>query len=148
MKVWDKEFVPFINREKVQHRIQELGKAITDDYQGKNPIFVGVLNGAFVFTADLVRAVDLQVEVSFTKYSSYRYTQSTGKVVELIGFDKDVEGKDVIIVEDIVDTGLTMAKLVEEVAKFNPNSIKLASLLLKPDALKTDVHVDYLGFDQ
>lgn len=148
IKLWDKYFVPLLSQTTLSQRIQQLGEQITRDYQDKSLVVVSVLNGAFVFTADLVRAINLPLEIGFVRYASYVDTHSTGTVRELIGFeDALVRNKDVLIVEDIVDSGLTMKKLINRLEEHSPHSVRLASLLLKPTALKCDITVDYLGFE-
>lgn len=147
-KVLDKEFVPFIGKEKIAKRNQELGEQITKDYEGKDVLMVSVLNGSFMFTSDLVKEINLPIDLSFVKYASYEGTESTGKVKQLIGFNKDaVNGKHIIIVEDIVDTGRTMQALIQDLEDMNPASVKIVSLLFKPEALKIPMTIDYVGFD-
>lgn len=148
IRIWDKYFVPFLFQETIQQRVKQLGEQITRDYKDKSLVVVSVLNGAFVFTADLVRAIEIPLEVSFVRYASYADTHSTGMVKELIGFDDAlVRNKDVLIVEDIVDTGLTMKKLISRLEEHLPHSVRVASLLFKPTALKCDITIDYLGFE-
>ncbi len=147
MKIKDLDFRVYIPNEKINNRVEELAEQITWDFRGKSPVLVGVLNGCFMFLSDLVKEIDLDVEICFTKYSSYQSTESSGKVIELIGFDNVIKGKDVIIVEDIVDTGLTMGHLLKEIQKFSPKSVKVTALLYKPEALKHEAKIDYLGFE-
>jgi hypoxanthine phosphoribosyltransferase len=111
------------------------------------PVFIGVLNGAFMFTAQLVSYISLPVEISFVKFSSYIDTRSSGKVVQLIGFSEDIRDRDVLLIEDIVDTGLTFSRLVDVMGEYEPRSLKTASLLFKPQAMQHNAHVDYLGFE-
>lgn len=140
-------FEKYISQEQIKERVSQLGKAITSDYQGKNLVVVGVLNGSFMFLADLVREIKGDVNLDFISVSSYKGTQSTG-VVELIKDIKiDVENKDVLLVEDIVDTGLTIKELVQLFKKRNPSSVKLASLLHKSSKTVHPVEIDYLGFE-
>lgn len=146
LKILDKEFVPFIKSDELQTRIKELGLELTNDYKGKRPVFLGVLNGCFRFVADLIQHVDLSCEVSFIKLSSYSGTESTGQVKALTGLPLNLEGRDIIVVEDIVDTGTTIQYLVETLESHNPSSIKIATLLYKPDAYKKEVPIDYTGF--
>ncbi|MEH0154541.1 hypoxanthine phosphoribosyltransferase [Limibacter armeniacum] len=147
MKIWNKEFVPFISKEEIAKRVKELGEQITDVYKGEELVIIGVLNGSFMFTSDLAKEIAMPAEVQFVRYASYEATESTGVVRELIGFTDNVKGKHVLIVEDIVDSGRTMKKLLEEVNQFEPASVKVVSLLFKPEALKVDVQVDYVGFE-
>ena len=145
MIVKDKHFKVYLEEEKIQKRLKEIGQQITNDYKGKDLVIVGILNGAFMFLADLCRYIDLPLEISFAKYASYSGTSSTGKVAELIGFDESIKGKNVLIVEDIIDTGNTIKKLSEDVIKKDPASVKIAALLLKPEVYKGSTIIDYLG---
>lgn len=146
VQVKDKKFRPFIGKEKLLHRIGELGATISNDYAGLNPLFIGILNGSFVFAADLFRNITIDAEISFIKLASYQGTTSTGTVVTAIGLDETLNGRHVIIVEDIVDTGKTMSAFIPELMDRRPASVKIASLLIKPEALRYDVKVDYFGF--
>ncbi len=147
VRAHDLTFKPFLSEELIQKRVVELSRDITADYQGKKPIFLSILNGAFIFVADLVRACDLVCETTFIKLSSYDGVKSTGNVTTLIGMDIDLKGRDVIVVEDIIDTGKTLYHFLNEMKKLKPASVKLASLLVKPTALQFDIKVDYKGFD-
>jgi hypoxanthine phosphoribosyltransferase len=147
VRAHDLTFKPFLSEEKILKRVAELGHQITIDYKAKKPVFLSILNGAFVFLADLSRACDLTCETTFIKLSSYQGTKSTGNVTTLIGMDIDLKGRDVIVVEDIIDTGKTLYQFLKELKELEPSSIKLASLLVKPEALQHDIPVDYKGFD-
>ncbi len=129
------------------NRVQELGDAISRDYAGRRPLLLGVLNGAFIFAADLVRACSIDCEMSFIKLSSYKGTQSTGEITQMIGLETPVENRHVILVEDIIDSGHTMAHFLPALRLLQPASIAVAALLFKPDALVHPVHIDYLGFE-
>jgi hypoxanthine phosphoribosyltransferase len=144
--IHNKEFAVSIPKETIEKRISELGRKITEDYVGKQPVFLVVLKGAFLFAADLLRTVQLDCEITFIRVGSYEGTQSTGVVRSILGLSEKVHGRHLIIVEDIVDTGNTMIHLVEELKKSEPLDIRVASLLLKPEALKHNLHVDYVGF--
>lgn len=141
-------FVPYITKDRIAERIAELGAEITRDCAGKTPLFVCVLNGAFPFASDLFRAVDNKdAEITFIRLKSYEGTSTSGKVKEVVGLHEDIEGRSVIIIEDIIDTGNTIHKLVEDLKKKNPAEVKVATLLFKPDALKCPVNPDYVGFN-
>ena len=145
--IHDKEFSVSITAAEIQKRIAEIGKEVSREMEGLRPIFVAVLNGSFLFAADLLKNVSCECEITFVRVSSYAGTQSTGTVRNLVGLNEKIEGRTVIIVEDIVDTGDTAVYLINELKKERPKEIKLASLLLKPKALKHSLHVDYTGFE-
>lgn len=140
-------FVPYIEREKIASRINELAAQIKCDCQGSVPLFICVLNGAFPFASDLFRAVDMDAEITFIRLKSYEGMGSTGVVKEVMGLGENIEGRRVIIIEDIVDTGNTIKRLVDDLAARRPADIKIATLLFKPDALQVDVKPDYVGFE-
>ncbi len=141
-------FLPFISEDKIRERVKEMGEEISKDYIGKTPVFVGVLNGAFIFLADLIKNVTVDCEIDFFKLSSYGDAKiSSGKVTMLKELNCDVEGRDIIIVEDIVDSGLSI-KFIEDLMQQNkPASMKVASLLVKPDSLRYNVKIHYIGFN-
>ncbi|GMU94713.1 MULTISPECIES: hypoxanthine phosphoribosyltransferase [Ignavibacterium] len=140
-------FIPLLTEEQIQKRVKELGEQISNDYKGKVPVFIGVLNGAFIFMSDLIKNVDLECEIDFFKLSSYGDSKiSSGKVKLLKELNCDVNGRDIIIVEDIVDTGLSLKYIEELFSKHTPESMKVVSLLVKPESLKYDVKIDYIGF--
>lgn len=141
-------FVPYIRRDEIAKQVQRLAQEIKRDYEGKNPLFVCVLNGSFIFAADLFRACDLHdAEMTFIRYKSYKGMESTGNVDKIMGITEDVNGRDVIIVEDIIDSGMTAAQLFKDLAEGNPNSVKMVSLLFKPDAIRESKAPDYVGFN-
>ncbi|MDG2448490.1 MAG: hypoxanthine phosphoribosyltransferase [Saprospiraceae bacterium] len=142
-----KDFSVYLTKEEIIGRVWDLGQQITNDYRGKTPIILSVLNGAFIFTADLVRHIELPLNIEFVRLSSYEGTSSTGKLTEVLGLKTDLENQDVIIVEDIVDTGFTLSNFVKTVKSKNPNSVKIVSLLRKPEAISFPVEIDYVGFD-
>lgn len=141
-------FRVYLDRDAIQERVAELGAQISRDYDGKVPILIGVLNGAYIFIADLMRAIDIDCEVDFWKLSSYGARKvSSGQVHELKKVDADLHGRHVIIVEDIVDTGLSMKYIIERIrAEYQPASLRVATLLHKYEATEVDVLLDYVGF--
>ncbi len=145
--VKDKSFKPFISEDKLKTAITNVAIKINADYKGKTPIFIGVLNGSFMFVADLLKHINLQCKISFVKLASYQGTSTTGKVNELIGLYESLKGKDIILVEDIVDTGNTLEKLYEILQEKEVNSIKIATLLYKPAAYKKAHNIDYVGIE-
>lgn len=147
VQLHDKVFVPYLQESKIAEAVKAVAAKINADYRGKNPLFLVVLNGAFLFAADLLRGIDVDCEVSFVKFSSYEGTSSTGKIKELIGLNENLEGRDVIIVEDIVDTGTTIVQMMEDLAKRKTSSVRIASLLFKPEAYKKDIKIDYVGME-
>ena len=141
-------FEPYITRDKINARVEELGREITRDCAGKKPLFICVLNGAFPFASDLFRAVEeIDAEITFIRLKSYEGTESSGAVKEVLGLHENIEGRTVIVVEDIVDTGNTIYRLVGDLKKKNPAEIRIATLLFKPDALVRPVKPDYVGFN-
>lgn len=146
IKIHDKEFVLSIPREEIDKEVKRVASQISKDYAGKRPLFLGVLNGSFMFVSDLLKSVDLECEISFVKFSSYQGTETTGEVREVIGLSEPIEGRDVIILEDIVDTGHTMHKMIEVLKAKNPASVQVASLFVKPSRLQIPVDVKYSLF--
>lgn len=148
VQVGDKTFDIFLENETINKRIRLLALQLDLDYEAKRPLFIGVLNGSFLFMADLIKELEIDCEVAFMRVSSYQGTSSTGQMKELIGLPQNLEGRDIIVVEDIVDTGFTIQHIVEVIRKQNPASLKVCSLLLKPDALKTTINeLEYIGFE-
>lgn len=143
----NKEFVPYISAYALKKRIEELGTEISKDFADEPAVLIGVLNGAFMFLADLTKKVTVPVEVSFIKVSSYKGLESSGSVMNLMGLDVELEGRSVIIVEDIIDTGLSMKYLLELIEKQKPKRIAVASLLVKPEAIVHKIKIDYIGFE-
>ena len=142
----DKEFVPMISEAEIKERVKAVAQQISKDMEGKNPLLLAVLNGSFVFAADLMREITIPCEISFVKLASYQGTTSTGKVKEVIGINEDLSGRSIIIVEDIVESGLTMKRMIESIGTRNPESVNICTLLLKPDRLKTDLDIKYVAF--
>lgn len=147
VKLHDLAFSISISAERIAERIEQLGVDLNLDYEDKNPIFIAILNGAFVFTADLVRQFKGDCELSFIKLASYAGTESSGDIMTRIGLETEVRGRHVIITEDIVDTGNTMFHFLQELRELSPASIEIASLLVKPDALQHDLDIKYKGFE-
>lgn len=145
VKFLDKEFELSIPEEKLLKAIDNIADKMNNDLEGKNPLFVCVLNGSFMFASDLMKRINTPCQISFVKLSSYQGTGSTGNVKEIIGFNEDIEGRTVIFLEDIVDTGLTITNIVEQVKGLKPADVKVATMLFKPDACQKDVTLDYVG---
>jgi hypoxanthine phosphoribosyltransferase len=147
IQVLDKTFVPYLTESVIQERIAQLGVQISIDYKDKNPVFIGILNGSFMFAADLFKHITTPSTISFIKLVSYKGTTSSGTVITSIGLEEDLTDKDVILVEDIVDTGKTMSEFIPSLLKLQPASIKICTLLQKPEALQFPLEVDYVGFN-
>lgn len=147
LQVKDKNFAVSIPEREILRQVKRVAEEINRDYAGREPLFLAVLNGSFIFAADLMREVRLAAQVSFVKLASYEGTSSTGAVSEVIGLNADVEGRDIVIVEDIIDSGLTMRHLTEMLAKRHPRSVEICSLLVKPENLKVDLDIRYRCFD-
>jgi len=143
----DRKFTPFIEKKALEERIAAVGQKISQDYQDKNPLFVVVLSGAFMFAAELLKNVETPCEITFVRVSSYSKTESAGELTEVLGLKESIHNRHVIIVEDIVDTGLTMNKLLFQLSIQRPASIQVATMLFKPTALKTPLSVKYVGFE-
>lgn len=147
IKCLDLEFETFIPEEKIQKEVKRVAKEISKDMQGKDPLFLVILNGAFMFASDLFKNIHTPCEISFTKFSSYEGTSSTNKVKKLIGLNEDIENRHLVIVEDIVDTGQTMEVLMEDLRKKNPASISIATCFFKKEAFTKNYPVHYIGMD-
>ncbi|MET4081066.1 hypoxanthine phosphoribosyltransferase [Pedobacter sp. UYP30] len=144
----NKQFEIFLDKDMIQKRIRLLGVQLNVDYEGKRPLIVGVLNGSFLFMADLVKELNINCEIAFMRLQSYEGTKTTGKIKELIGLPENIKGRDIIIVEDIVDTGLTISHILKTIREQQPSSVTVCSLLLKPMALKHEVpELGYVGFE-
>jgi hypoxanthine phosphoribosyltransferase len=139
-------FVPFIEKEQIAERVKEMAQQIMADCGDCNPLFICVLNGAFAFASDLFRAFEYDAEIAFIRLKSYEGTGTTGTVKQIHGLTEDITNRTVVVIEDIVDTGFTMKRLIEDLKAKNPTQIKIASLLYKPESLQCDVKVDYVGF--
>lgn len=146
IKVYDKEFIPYLTSDEIQKQVARIAAEINNDYKNKKPLFIAILNGAFIFAADLFKQIDVEAEIAFIKLASYKGVKSSGKVITAIGLDADLYGRDVIIVEDIVDTGKTLSQFLPQLDHHHPASLKIAALLHKPDAMVHPIKIDYLGF--
>jgi hypoxanthine phosphoribosyltransferase len=146
IKIIDKEFIPYLSAEEIASRIQELGAEINTVYKNQKPLLVSVLNGSFMFTADLIRTIDTPLEVTFIRVASYEALKTTGKVREILGLNENVFGRDILILEDIVDTGTTLQHLMEAFRDLGTKSIKVATLLHKADAQEKADNPDFVGF--
>jgi hypoxanthine phosphoribosyltransferase len=142
----DKTFGIYIQDQEIQQAIQTIANEMNVLYADKKPIFISVLNGAFMFTADLLKKIEVPCELSFIKLSSYSGTTSTGTVKEIVGLQEEIAGRDVIVIEDIIDTGITMQKIISQLELKNPASIRIATLLLKPDSVKVPIKPDFVCF--
>lgn len=147
IQLLDKSFEILISKKEIKARIKQLASQLNDDYSNKIPLFIGVLNGSFMFAAALFKKCNFEAEITFIKVKSYESTSSSGKVSEIFGINENIEGRDIILVEDIVDTGLTISYIISSLSKNKPKSIKIATLLFKPKALKVQTNPDYVGFE-
>jgi hypoxanthine phosphoribosyltransferase len=147
IKVHDKSFETYLDEAKILNRIKEIAKAINNEYKGKRPLFIAILNGSFMFASDLFKLLDIEAELCFIKLASYNGMKSSGNVVTSIGLEDDLFGREVIIVEDIVDTGKTLHNFLPKLLHQQPKSLKIASLLHKSAATEYPLTLDYVGFD-
>ena len=146
IKINDRRFKISIPEAEIKNRIKTVAAQISKDMEGKNPLFLGVLNGAFIFAADLMREMTIPCEISFVKLASYQGTTSTGTIQEVIGINENLTGRTVIIVEDIVESGATMKRMIEQLGTRNPASVHICTLFFKPDKLKEELNLDYVVF--
>ncbi len=146
VKIKDKSFRISIHEAEIKRRVKALAEQMSKDLEGKNPIFLAVLNGAFIFAADLLREMTIPCEISFVKLASYQGTTSTGKVKEVFGVNENLSGRTVVIVEDIVESGQTMKQMIESLGTRNPTSVHICSLFFKPEKLKEELTLDYVAF--
>jgi hypoxanthine phosphoribosyltransferase len=145
--ILDKKFSEFIPEDKIIRRIEEMAEKINNDYNGEEVVFLGILNGAFLFAAELFKRINIKARISFVKLASYEGTSSSGTIKELIGWNEDIRNKNIIIIEDIVDTGNTLERIVDELVIRKASGIRVATLLFKPGAYKKDIPVEYVGFE-
>jgi len=146
VKLHDKTFGPYLSEKVIQEKIREIAKQLSTDYDGRKPLFIAILNGSFMFAADLFKYLTIDAEICFIKLASYSGMKSSGKVTTAIGLDQDLFGRDVVIVEDIVDTGKTLHEFLPKLNHQQPRSLKIAALLHKPEATQFHLQIDYLGF--
>ena len=146
VKIKDKTFRTSISETEIKARVKAIAQQISKDMEGKKPLFLGVLNGSFIFAADLMREMTIPCEISFVKLASYQGTTSTGKVKEVLGINEDLSGRTVIIVEDIVESGQTMKRMIESLGTRNPSSVHICTLFFKPDKLQEELAIDYVAF--
>lgn len=146
IRVHDKQFEPYLSAVEIASRIKMVAHQINQDYTGKRPLFIAILNGSFMFASDLFKEIAIDAEICFIKLASYKGTKSTGHVITAIGLDMDIIGREVIIIEDIVDTGKTLSEFLPQIHHQQPASVKIVALLNKPDAMVYPIKIDYLGF--
>lgn len=147
VQVLDKTFKKSISYEQIQEAISRLSEQMNTDLEGEDVIFLGILNGAFLFAADLFKLINLKAQITFLKVASYQGTSSSGKVKRLIGVNEDIENKTVVILEDIIDSGITMDYILKQLKGYEPKEIKIATLLFKPDAFVKDFKIDYVAIE-
>jgi hypoxanthine phosphoribosyltransferase len=147
IQVFDKHFEPYITVQQITEQVAKLAGQINEDYKDKRPLFIAILNGSFMFASDLFKELAIEAEICFIKLASYKGTKSTGNVITSIGLDIPLNGRHVIIVEDIVDTGKTLNEFLPQLINQQPATLKIAALLHKPEALKYPLTIDYLGFE-
>ena len=147
IQIKDRFFTPYISKEKIAEAVARVASQMNEDLAGQNPLFLCVLNGAFVFTADLFREIKVDSEISFIRMKSYEGMHSTGEVKQIYGLQQDITDRTVVVVEDIVDTGFTIQQLLKQLYAHNPKEVKVATLLFKPESLKCDVKPDYVALE-
>jgi hypoxanthine phosphoribosyltransferase len=146
IRVHDKQFEPYLDANAISERIKSLASQLSADYTGKRPLFIAILNGSFMFAADLFKELTIDAEICFIKLASYKGTKSTGHVITAIGMDMEIFGREVVILEDIVDTGKTLSEFLPQLIHQQPASMKIVALLHKPEATVFPIKIDYLGF--
>ena len=146
IKLHNKTFDIYLSEEVIQEKVKSIAAQLNNDYKGKRPLFIAILNGSFMFAADLFKNLTIEAEISFIKLASYRGMKSSGKIITAIGLDQDLFGRDVVILEDIVDTGKTLNEFLPKLLHQQPKSLKIAVLLHKPEATQFSLSIDYLGF--
>jgi hypoxanthine phosphoribosyltransferase len=139
-------FAPYLTQEKIQARISAIADQLNKDYSGKNPLFIAILNGSFIFASDLFKQLSIEAEICFIKLASYKGSKSTGHIVTAIGLDAEIYGRHIVILEDIVDTGKTLTEFLPQIGHQQPSSVKIVALLHKAEATMFPIQIDYLGF--
>ncbi len=147
VKILDKEFEISIKSSEIQERIKMMADRINADLKGEDVIFMGILNGAFMFASDLFKRITFDCQITFLKVASYQGTMTSGNVKRLIGINEDIKGKTVVILEDIVDTGFTLDNIIRQLIGYEPSTIKIATFLFKPDAFQKNIPIDYIGME-
>ena len=147
IKIHDKVFRTSYSEAEILQHVKAVADRLNKDMEGKNPLFLAVLNGSFIFAADLMRMITIPCEISFVKLASYQGTLSTGKVKEVIGINEDITGRTVVIIEDIVESGLTMKRMIDTLGTRNPESVHICTLLLKPEKLEVDLNIEYAAME-
>ncbi|MFN5374954.1 MAG: hypoxanthine phosphoribosyltransferase [Chitinophagaceae bacterium] len=146
-QILDKSFKPYLTSSEISLAIQQIANQINLDYQDKNPLFIAILNGSFIFASDLFKKIDIPAEISFIKLASYQGTKSTGNVITAIGLETDLFDRHVVVLEDIIDTGKTLSAFLPQLQHQQPKSLKVCTLLHKKEATKYPITIDYLGFE-
>lgn len=147
IQVHDKKFEPYLSATQIDAEVKRVAGEINKDYQDKKPLFIAILNGSFMFASDLFKEIEIDAEICFIKLASYKGIKSSGQVITAIGLDVDLVGREIIVLEDIVDTGNTLSQFLPQIYNHQPSSLKIAALLHKPDALIHPIKIDYLGFN-
>ncbi len=145
--VLDKKFEIFVKSDEIRSIIKKMAEQINKDLRDKDVIFLGILNGCFMFASDLFKSIDFPAQISFLKLASYQGTSTSGNVKRLIGINEDLAGKTVVVLEDIVDTGITIDNIIKQLKGYEPANIKVATLLYKPQAMQSDIKLDYVGME-
>jgi hypoxanthine phosphoribosyltransferase len=146
IKVHDKTFSTFLSAEEIQKQVKRIANEINNDFAGERPLFIAILNGSFMFASDLFKSISIEAEICFIKLASYKGTSSTGNLITSIGLDESLVNREVVIIEDIIDTGNTLHQFLPQIQNQQPASLKIAALLNKPTAMKYPINIDYLGF--
>lgn len=147
IRILDKTFRELITEDQIQARVSEIARQINADMAGKDVVFLGILNGAFLFAADLFRRIEIEAKISFVKLASYQGTRSSGTIKELIGWNEEISNKTIIVIEDIVDTGHTIERIIGELTIRRAKEVRIATMFFKPGACSRNVHLDYVGFE-